>query len=275
MKKKILGLTLLLFMFMGGMVVADTINGTFEGNPIVKIFSGGKELVATDVPAFIYHSRTMVPLSLLRQTGAEVIWDPNTYSINIKLADKVKIVHPMLTQEQLNKITESVFAIYGSTDDPTKSIQGTGFIIANGVLITNYDVAGDSTIVQFNIDGKSYKTTEALFKNKVTNVMGIKVDSQKALPYSTILPQKDDIVYSIGYSYDKLTITEGTVLYITEVNGVKKIVSTAKTDQGGSGGILLNDEGQAIGVTTSNIDGSEITQSTPMLYIQEELARLK
>jgi S1-C subfamily serine protease len=275
MKKKIFGLTLLLFMFVGGIVVADTINGTFEGNPIVKIFSGGKELAATDVPAFIYHDRTMVPLSLLRQTGAEVIWDPSTYSINIKLAEKVKIVHPVLTQEKLNKIAESVFAIYGSTDDPNKSNQGSGFIIGNGVLITNYNVAGNSAIVQFKIDGKSYKTTEALFKNKVTGVMGIKVDSQKTLPYSTILPQKDDIVYSIGYSYEKLTITEGIVLYISDVNGVRKIVSSARTDQGGSGGILLNDEGQVIGVTISSIDGSDISQSTPMLHIQEELNKLK
>ncbi|MGG3471420.1 stalk domain-containing protein [Neobacillus pocheonensis] len=84
MKKKILALTAALMLF-AGVVSASSINGDYKGNPIVKVTSNGKQLETDEVPAMIYDGHTVVPISLLRQLGASVSWDQDTYSVDVKL----------------------------------------------------------------------------------------------------------------------------------------------------------------------------------------------
>ncbi|KRE70840.1 stalk domain-containing protein [Paenibacillus sp. Soil750] len=60
-------------------------NGDYKGNPIVLIKSSGKQLVTNEVPGQILDGNTMVPISVLRQLGASVTWDPNTYSVDVKI----------------------------------------------------------------------------------------------------------------------------------------------------------------------------------------------
>jgi hypothetical protein len=85
--KKVIFLALI-FLLCAGVVSASSINGDYHGDPIVKITSNGNELNIPDVPAIIYHGRTMVPLSLLKQLGAEVSWDQKTYTADVKLTQK-------------------------------------------------------------------------------------------------------------------------------------------------------------------------------------------
>ncbi len=272
MKRKILIIILLLSMFSGGYVVAETVNGSFEGNPIIKLFSNGKELAVSDVPAINYKNRTMVPIYLLNQIGVKTVWNPVTQSVSITLPDTVKIVHPALTSDQLNKIAESVYEVFGSTADPAKANQGSGFII-NGMLITNAHVAADSAYTQVQIDGKWQKISNYAFVNKTTDVMGIPVTGGTSLPYSTVLPQKDDVVYAIGYPGGKLAITEGKVGAVNDY----VIVHTAKIEGGSSGGVLLNDKGEIIGVNFAGLyqNGNYLDDAVPMIYVQKELDKLK
>jgi hypothetical protein len=78
-------LTVLLFLLTFGVAGAASVNGDFEGNPIVKVKSGGRDLKVEDVPATIYKGRTVVPVYLLRQLGASVDWNADTYTVNITL----------------------------------------------------------------------------------------------------------------------------------------------------------------------------------------------
>lgn len=64
---------------------AATVNGDFEGNPIVNVLSNGQKVKVDDVPAIIYKERTVVPIAMLRQLGATVSWDASTYSVNVEL----------------------------------------------------------------------------------------------------------------------------------------------------------------------------------------------
>lgn len=90
MKKKI-GLMVFAFMLFASVVSASSINGDYQGNPIVKLKSNGMVLPVEDTPAIIYDGRTMVPIYMLKQLGADVTWDGNTYSVDVKLpvSDKV------------------------------------------------------------------------------------------------------------------------------------------------------------------------------------------
>jgi hypothetical protein len=83
-KKKIIALAAALMMFMG-VVSASSINGDYKGNPIVKVMSNGKQLESDEVPAMIYDGHTVVPISLLRQIGASVEWNTDTYSVDVKM----------------------------------------------------------------------------------------------------------------------------------------------------------------------------------------------
>ena len=83
MGKKVAFLVLLMF-FLSCTVSASSQHGSFEGNPIVKLFANGTELMADDVPAIIYNNRTLVPIYLLQQLGFEVQWNPANYSVHVK-----------------------------------------------------------------------------------------------------------------------------------------------------------------------------------------------
>lgn len=82
--KKIIALVVVLMLF-AGVVSASSINGDYKGNPIVKVTSKGKQLEVDEVPAHIIDGHTLVPISLLRQLGASVTWDTNSYTVDVKL----------------------------------------------------------------------------------------------------------------------------------------------------------------------------------------------
>lgn len=80
--KKIL-LSAALFVAFAGVATGSSINGDYEGNPIVKIKSNGSVIDPGEVPAMIYNGKTMVPISSLRNLGAYVTWDQDTYSVEV------------------------------------------------------------------------------------------------------------------------------------------------------------------------------------------------
>ncbi|MFD0696222.1 stalk domain-containing protein [Paenibacillus sp. GCM10027628] len=69
-------------------VSAAGVHGDFEGNPIVKITSNGKDVISDDVPAINYKNRTMVPIYLLSKIGATVVWKNDSYSVDVSLNNK-------------------------------------------------------------------------------------------------------------------------------------------------------------------------------------------
>lgn len=83
--KKIIASAALIFVLLAGTVSGSSINGEYKGNPIVKVKSNGKALETGEVPAMIHDGNTLVPISLLRQLGATVTWEPETYSVNVTL----------------------------------------------------------------------------------------------------------------------------------------------------------------------------------------------
>lgn len=87
--RKIVVVILILFLFAG--IAHASVNGTFEGNPIVKVFSNGKEIETKSVPAVLLNGRTMVPIYMLRDLGATVSWDQETYSVDVFLPIQTEV----------------------------------------------------------------------------------------------------------------------------------------------------------------------------------------
>ncbi|MNV65170.1 putative serine protease HhoA precursor [compost metagenome] len=99
---------------------------------------------------------------------------------------------------------------------------------------------------------------------------------KKFLPFNTALPEVGDKVYAIG-SPEGLenTVSEGIVSGIRSNNGITVIQHTADITHGSSGGVLLNEYGEAIGITSGGVAGTNIEYAVPMMYVQQGFDTLK
>lgn len=80
--KKII-LVIVMLVLLATIANAASVNGDFEGNPIIKMKSNGKILPVGDVPAILYNGRTMIPIYMLSQLGITVTWDQKTNSVDV------------------------------------------------------------------------------------------------------------------------------------------------------------------------------------------------
>lgn len=194
-----------------------------------------------------------------------------------------------LTTKELAKLKDRVGYVIAFDGSQNLLGQGSGFMINPGIFITNFHVAGNTGGLRIQLDGTQYNTYgEYLFQNQMTDTFGVVIATQhdntgkitggyptKTLEYTTILPEVGDKVYAIGSPKGlENTFSEGIVSSIRNIGGVMMIQHTANTDHGSSGGVLLNEKGQAIGITSSGYDGTSLDFAIPMMYVQQEIDKL-
>lgn len=283
MKKWFMFTAAAVLFFISGVVVADSINGNYNGNPIVKVTLQGKEIPAQDVPAQILDGRTMVPLYYLQSMGYTLNWDQSTYSVDIKPTQQAA-GRRKLSSEEIAKLADRVGLLLAYNDQGVPYAQGSAFIITkDGLMISaNHAYKGSAKMDYVNNGFDSYFTS-ALFTNDAADVFATRLGDLQSnkgrafpyLDYSTELPQVGQKVYAIGYPRNQFTISEGNVSSIDERNGIKIIRHSAPTDHGSSGGVLLNEYGEAIGITVSGIDETQtFNYAIPMMYVQQEIDKL-
>lgn len=290
MKRKITGLFLACFILFSGVAIGESINGSFNGNPIVKVVSDGRVLT-DEVPAQVIDGKTMVPLTMLRQLGFDVTWDQSTYSVNVKQpstpAAQTDTGPKKLTAKDIAQLMNRVGVITTYDQNWTPIAQGSGFVIGNtGYVITNSHVMTNAAKWKFEVNGKTYLTSWYSFNDTTYDLYGFMADvdnntgitNPKAnFPYIGLnfdLPQVGDKVYAIGSPKGlENTISEGIVSGIRNVNGMTYIQHTANTTHGSSGGVLLNEYGQVIGITNAGYDGTDLDFAIPTSYLQKHIAK--
>lgn len=112
MKKKIFAVVVVSMLF-SGVVAAVGLHGAFEGNPIVKVTSNGNELIVSDVPAINYNGRTMIPIYMLKQLGANVEWNQKKQSVNITMSGTIAVDKKTVTKN-LSLVANSYEGYYFS-----------------------------------------------------------------------------------------------------------------------------------------------------------------
>lgn len=146
----------------------------------------------------------------------------------------------------------------------TQAVSGTGFIVSSdGYILTNKHVVNGATQISVTIGGKEY---EASVVNSLSDndIALLKIDAH-GLP-TVMLGDSDkvgigDTVYAIGCPAGVCgTITEGRVANLGITSKTDEgttlhnlIMSDLTTTHGSSGGPLLNDRGEVIGITTAGI----------------------
>ena len=171
--------------------------------------------------------------------------------------------------EIYTSVSPSVFFIEVELDNGGKAGGSAFFIDDKGTAVTNYHVIkGGVSATATLSNGKEYEVTKVLGKDKESDLVVIKVDIEKSKPVkiaNSNTVKTGDKVYAIGYpeafkvGIENSTFTDGIISKNSFfVDGSQYIQTNVDITHGNSGGVLLNDMGEAIGITTAKIDISGV-----------------
>lgn len=151
---------------------------------------------------------------------------------------------------------DSIFVIYSG------QYEGSGFAIGENTIVTNAHVIGDmnGTVIE-TIDGKKIKAYVCLMDESldiaILGVENIKLEPLKVGDISKI--KVGDDIYAIGTpkSLD-YTLTKGVISSKKRSMGLHSYIQIdAAINSGNSGGPLLNNEGEVIGVNSMKVSDAE------------------
>lgn len=165
-------------------------------------------------------------------------------------------------QEIFKKCNTAVFMIFTSTG--MQAFQGSGFFVSsNGLAISNYHVfegTGMGLEVIKTSSDQQYKIDHVIFKDKTNDVMVFTVKAAAGtkfnyIPVSSHNPQVGEKVYAIGSPRGlENTFSSGEISQFRENGSVIQI--SVPIDHGSSGGALINEYGEVIGITSGGFDNS-------------------
>ena len=152
---------------------------------------------------------------------------------------------------------------------------GSGFFIdSKGLIVTNYHVIKGAAFATVLRSNKSTLFVDGVTAIDADNDLAILKVSGKgfvSLKAADALPKIGSVVYAIGNPRGlENTFSGGMVSGHREFKqGVKVIQTTTPISPGSSGGPLLNDKGEVVGVTTSFLKGSQnLNFAVPMAMLQ-------
>lgn len=162
-----------------------------------------------------------------------------------------------------------IFDRYGSavfmvfTSDGSNAYQGSGFFIDNdGLAVSNYHVFKGTGIglEQIKLVGSdvAYKVTDVIARSEDEDFILFRVDCENTnyIPIATDKPKIGEKVYAIGSPRGlENTFSSGEV---SQWRAVNLMQISALIDHGSSGGALINEYGEVVGITSGSFaDGSQ------------------
>ncbi len=158
----------------------------------------------------------------------------------------------------INEVANSVLMleVYNALDQCIKT--GSGFVaFNNSTLVTNFHVIKDGFYIIANTDnGAKYKISQVLCSNQTLDIAILTFEEQTEI---APLPMycgdnifRGETVVAIGSPIGITnTVSKGNISAIYTDDDVPWIQFTAPISQGSSGGVLLNDDGVVIGITSA------------------------
>lgn len=159
------------------------------------------------------------------------------------------------------KYGNAVFMVF--TTDGSNTYQGSGFFInSHGLAVSNYHVFKGTAIgaEQIKLVGSdmAYKVTQVVKseENEDFIIFFVNVDDTPYIPVAKQKPSVGDKVYAIGSPRGlENTFSSGEVSQWRDKNLMQ---INALIDHGSSGGALINEYGEVVGVTSGTFyDGSQ------------------
>ncbi len=231
-----------------------------------------------------YKGKSTTLLSDLVSAGVIRLSEVKTVGLDDALGSESQTASKLNAEEISSKCSPSVFYIEvfsKKSDYPNyPSASGSGFFInSDGIAITCYHVLKDSEMATaMTIDGDMYQISEVLFADKNRDIAIIKVSKialhgSNSSTFSYLRMQKSDTIlngmtcYAIGSPLGlQNTISNGIVSNTSrKVNNMDFIQTTASISSGSSGGALINEYGDVIGVTSAYFaEGHSLNLAIPL-----------
>lgn len=163
--------------------------------------------------------------------------------------------------EVFEKFSTAVFMVF--TSDGVNGYQGSGFFIDNhGLAVSNYHVFKGTGIGMEKIkllgSDIAYNVSEIIAKSESEDFILFRVDCNNTnyLPIASSKPKIGDKVFAIGSPRGlENTFSSGEVSQWRDRNLMQ---INALIDHGSSGGALINEYGEVVGITSGSFyDGSQ------------------
>jgi serine protease Do len=183
---------------------------------------------------------------------------------------------PMKGSEVFKKYSNAVFMIFGATNNANQIWQGSGFIVSpEGIAVSNYHNFEDAQEIAIKFYGSEsfydISKDDILAYSKNEDYIIFKVKGRSGFPYIPIANRRSEIgdkVYTIGSPKGfENTFSSGEISQYRTEQGYIQI--TAPIDHGSSGGVLINEYGEAIGITSAGREdsGANLNFCRDLLYI--------
>ena len=171
-----------------------------------------------------------------------------------------------LTSQEIYKLAAKSVVTITAKNSEGESL-GSGVVLSKDVVATNCHVTSDGEDIMVHFDGEQYPALASLGNDGLDFCLlftqGLPATPAPIGALAQVEPGAP--VYSIGSPKGlKLTIANGLVSGLKEVEGVEMIQTSAPISHGSSGGGLFNEYGQVIGITTASLaDGQNLNFALP------------
>ena len=184
-----------------------------------------------------------------------------------------------LSASRIAKLSDSVLILYVYDKNHDLLSTGSGFVVNDDkTIITNYHVINQGYYVEaVSENDVHYNIKGATFFDENTDIAVLQFENNTGIKPLVIEEsssvQVGDTVYTIGSPLGlKNTVSNGIVSAIREKDGYSDIQITAPISSGSSGGALLNEYGNVIGITyASYSDGQSLNLAIPSLEFIDKL----
>jgi S1-C subfamily serine protease len=209
------------------------------------------------------------------KTELKVQLAPDYYSISVsktgynKFLQQIELDEDMVLWASLSKTKESNENSSPKTDEIVSASSGSGFAVSsNGHVITNHHVIEGCQKVKIHHNGRSIPATVVTFdpQNDLALLKG-NFRPSTVLPLSTNSPELLQDVYVAGYPFGRristgVKVTKGIISSLTGIgNNFSNIQIDAALQPGNSGGPILDDRGNVVGVAVAKLDIKKILKN--------------
>ncbi|MBM4181533.1 MAG: serine protease [Betaproteobacteria bacterium] len=174
--------------------------------------------------------------------------------------------------EIFEQASPSVVVVYGADAKGKKQSQGSGVVLPGGEVATNCHVLKGALDYSIHYSNKTYPAT-IRHSDWDRDVCSLTVPGLNAMPATLGATRNLKVgqrVYVIGAPRGlELTLSEGIVSSLREMDGGRYIQTTAPISPGSSGGGLFDDEGRLIGLPTFYLDkGQQLNFAVPVEWVK-------
>ena len=166
-----------------------------------------------------------------------------------------------------------------ATEDKNGQYQslGTGFLVSPNVIATNFHVIENSHsgYVKFVNKDKVYEIDGVVGYSSEYDLALIKIEDNSGTPLTLKSPAVDigQKIFAIGNPLGlEGTISDGIVSGLRDLEGFSLLQISAPISPGSSGGPVVNENGEVVGVATlTYIEGQNLNFAVPIKYLKELL----